>query len=132
MYGNAKKNISEGDVDISKWKRAHLLPIVTPQEAPELHTLEQDKDEVIQAVRNGYAAAFDMLAPIVGVTLDSKMNGKRMAELMFPTQREMLENKVESLIYKKRRKHAQRNQDEHRKRYRGSQASVRWKSMAHF
>jgi hypothetical protein len=48
-----------------------------------LGTLEQDKDAVLQAVRGGYSAAFDMLAPIVGLPLQD-ISGNEAAKLMFP------------------------------------------------
>ena len=67
------------------WKEAHLLPITLPYGTPELPALTQDKDEVINAVRYGYAAAFDVLAPIAGLPFDSKtIPGERVAELLFP------------------------------------------------
>jgi len=67
------------------WKRAHLLPITLPFGTPELPTLSQDKQEVLKAVRHGYAAAFDILAPIAGLPFDSTtIPGERVAELLFP------------------------------------------------
>jgi hypothetical protein len=60
---------SAKDID---WRRAHLLPITLPFGLSELPTLCQDKDEVIRAVRDGYAAAFDVVAPIVGLPFNSK------------------------------------------------------------
>jgi hypothetical protein len=42
---------------------------------------------VLQAVRDGYAVAFDLLAPIAGLDLESlNMTGGRVAELVFPDQ----------------------------------------------
>lgn len=71
--------------EIEDWKRAHLLPITLPYGTPELPALCQDKDEVILAVRHGYAAAYDILAPIAGLTFDSTaITGERVAELLFP------------------------------------------------
>ena len=67
------------------WKRAHLLPITLPLGTPELPSLSQDKDEVLKAVRAGYAAAFDVLAPIAGLSFDSKtIPGERVAKILFP------------------------------------------------
>lgn len=65
------------------WKKAHLLPVQVPPETPELGTLEQDKDAVLEAVRGGYSAAFDLLAPIVGLGLKD-MTGTDAAKLVFP------------------------------------------------
>lgn len=84
LYGNdmtATKTV----VDMDDWKRAHLLPISLPFGAPELPTLSQDKHEVLRAVRNGYATAFDVLAPIAGLPFDSSIiRGEKVAELLFP------------------------------------------------
>ncbi|CAJ1959337.1 unnamed protein product [Cylindrotheca closterium] len=64
------------------WKKAHLLPLKVSSSTPELPTLEQDKDAVLEAVRSGYAAAFDMLAPIVGLDLD--VPGSEVSKFIFP------------------------------------------------
>jgi hypothetical protein len=72
-------------VAVDDWKRAHLLPITLPFGTPELPALSQDKDEVILAVRHGYAAAFDVLAPIAGLPFDpTVITGEMVAELLFP------------------------------------------------
>ena len=42
------------DVSMKEWKRAHLLPITLPIGTPELPTLSQDRNDVLQAVRHGY------------------------------------------------------------------------------
>ena len=60
-----------------------MLPVQVPPETSELGTLEQDKDAVLQAVRGGYSAAFDLLAPIVGLALKD-ISGAEAAKLMFP------------------------------------------------
>lgn len=65
------------------WKKAHMIPVQVPPETSELGTLEQDKDAVLQAVRGGYSAAFDLLAPIVGLALKD-ISGTEAAKLMFP------------------------------------------------
>lgn len=66
-----------------EWKKAFLLPIKVPEGTPELSTVEQDREAVLAAVRAGYAAAFDVLAPIVGVDLG--MTGEEVSRLIFPT-----------------------------------------------
>ncbi|KAL7455521.1 hypothetical protein ACHAWC_007061 [Mediolabrus comicus] len=72
-------------VAVDDWKRAHLLPITLPFGTPELPALSQDKDEVILAVRHGYASAFDVLAPIAGLPFDpTVITGEMVAELLFP------------------------------------------------
>jgi hypothetical protein len=92
-------HLTREDTDVKQWKQAHLLPIVTPKEAPELQTLDQSKSNVIEAVRNGYAAAFDMFAPLVGIKLDSTINGKQVAELLFPdNSRSQKSNKLIDLL----------------------------------
>jgi len=81
FFGNDK---TESPVDTDDWKRAHLLPITLPFGTPELPPLSQDKNEVLRAVRNGYATAFDVLAPIAGLPFDSSIQGEKVAELLFP------------------------------------------------
>ena len=63
------------------WKRAHILPVQVPPEQAELGTLEQDKDAVLEAVRGGFSAAFDILAPIVGL---EDISGNDASRLVFP------------------------------------------------
>ena len=82
LYGSDDEHVA---TKIEDWKRAHLLPITLPFGTPELPALSQDKDEVILAVRHGYAAAYDILAPIAGLPFDSAtITGERVAELLFP------------------------------------------------
>ncbi len=63
------------------WNRAHLFPLRVPKGFKELATLEQDKDEVLEAVRDGFMTAFDALSDIVGL---EGLKGKDVAELVFP------------------------------------------------
>ena len=71
--------------DIDDRKRAQLLPITLPYGNPELPTLCQNRNEVIQAVRDGYAAAFDILAPIAVLPFDSRtITGAKVAKILFP------------------------------------------------
>lgn len=78
-----------------QWKRAHLLPLKVPDTTPELSSLEQDYNAVLEAVRGGYAAAFDILAPVVGLELG--LNGEEVAELVFPKDDDFSSG-VESLL----------------------------------
>ncbi|GKY96454.1 hypothetical protein MPSEU_000604900 [Mayamaea pseudoterrestris] len=66
------------------WKKAHLLPLKVPQGTPELATLEQDRDEVLKAVRGGFAVAFDLLAPAIGLEIDDDLTGFDVARVIFP------------------------------------------------
>jgi predicted patatin/cPLA2 family phospholipase len=66
------------------WNRAHLLPLKVPVGTPELAPLEQGRDEVLEAVRGGYAAAFDLLAPAIGLELSANLTGEQVAKLVFP------------------------------------------------
>mmetsp|Transcript_25808 Transcript_25808/g.63203 ORF Transcript_25808/g.63203 Transcript_25808/m.63203 type:complete len:687 (-) Transcript_25808:1745-3805(-) len=68
------------------WKKAHLFPMKVASNIPELATLEQDKDAVLEAVRSGYAAAFDILAPVVGLDLD--LSGSEASKFVFPRKSE--------------------------------------------
>lgn len=79
--GDAQKLIDRDD-----WKRAHLFPIVVPRGTKEMSCLEQREEAVLEAVRGGFAAAYDNLAPAIGVDIDG-MDGARVAELFFPTYR---------------------------------------------
>jgi hypothetical protein len=61
------------------------------QHPPERPTLEQDTmDSVLEAVRGGVSALFDLLAPIVGLELDATMSGNQIARLVFPEDEESL------------------------------------------
>jgi hypothetical protein len=66
-----------------QWKKAHLLPIAVPAGTPELSVLSVDTNEVLTAVQHGFAVAFDLLAPSTGIELNSHLNGRRVAELIF-------------------------------------------------
>jgi hypothetical protein len=66
-----------------KWKRAHLLPLAVPEGKPELNVLSVDQDEVLEGVRLGFAAAFNLLAPVANIELNAHLNGERVAELLF-------------------------------------------------
>ena len=69
------------DTDRDKWARAYLLPITVPADVPELSTLSQDRDDILAGIRAGFAAAYDALAPVVG--LEAGL-GMKVAELVFP------------------------------------------------
>jgi predicted patatin/cPLA2 family phospholipase len=68
--------------DRETWKKAHVFPMVVPHGTPELKTLEQDAQVIIEAVRGGFAAAFDLLAPAIGLDV---IDSKWAAELVFPS-----------------------------------------------
>jgi len=63
------------------WNRAHLFPLRVPKGHKELPCLEQDKDAVLEAVRDGFMTAFDSLSDLVGL---EGFKGKDVAELVFP------------------------------------------------
>lgn len=65
----------------TEWKRAHLMPLRVPRGHKELPTLEQGKDAVLEAVRGGFATAFDSLSSIVGL---EHISGAEAAKLVFP------------------------------------------------
>lgn len=68
-----------------QWKKAHLLPLKVPIGTKELSSLEQDRDAVGDAVRGGFAAAFDLLAPAIGLALEHNLTGIDVANLLFPS-----------------------------------------------
>ena len=80
LNNSSKKLIQERH---SKWKRAHLLPIAVPKGVKELSVLSVDRDEVVDALRDGFAAAFDLLVGFSNIDFKG-MDGKLVAELLFP------------------------------------------------
>jgi len=83
LYAAPEANgVSADDKKRDNWRRAHLLPITVPADVPELSTLSQDRDEIIAGMREGFATAYDLLAPVVG--LEARGNGMKVAELVFP------------------------------------------------
>jgi len=86
LYGVEKDEATARTaLERDNWKRAHLLPLKVPVGTPELATLEQEQTVVVEAVRGGFAAAFDLLAPVVGLKTDESLTGSNVAELVFPT-----------------------------------------------
>uniref|UniRef100_A0A7S1GRI5 Uncharacterized protein n=1 Tax=Cyclophora tenuis TaxID=216820 RepID=A0A7S1GRI5_CYCTE len=84
QYGLPNQPVSH--TDVKKWRKAHLMPIAVPHGTPELPTLEQDPQKVLEAVRQGFAAAYDLLAPAMDLDDDIKtVSGSRAAELVFPS-----------------------------------------------
>ena len=83
----------------SNWKRrAHLLPVAVPRGTQQLSSLSVDRGEIVQGVREGFATAFDLLAPsAAGVELDSYLDGSRVANLLFPDNaflKNVLDNRI--------------------------------------
>mmetsp|Transcript_14455 Transcript_14455/g.34609 ORF Transcript_14455/g.34609 Transcript_14455/m.34609 type:complete len:906 (+) Transcript_14455:77-2794(+) len=87
-------------VDPNAWKSAHLLPIICKANTPELPSLTQEKEEVVQAVREGFAAAFDMLSPVSpGLKFDPKsVDSRKIAELVFPVSDDDSEDILEKPV----------------------------------
>ena len=85
LYGvDRDKNTERVASNRESWKKAHILPLKVPVGTKELPTLEQERDAVGEAVREGFAAAFDLLAPAIGVMLDDNLTGADVAKLLFP------------------------------------------------
>lgn len=83
LYAAPEENrVSADDKKRENWRRAHLLPITVPADVPELSVLSQDRDDIIAGMREGFAAAYEALAPVVG--LEASGNGMLVAELVFP------------------------------------------------
>lgn len=94
LYGVEKDHVNQ---ELSaqrdeKWKKAHLLPLKVPLGTPELAVLEQDKDAVREAVREGFAAAFNLLAPAIGLNTHHELTGADVAALIFPENPGMLDD----------------------------------------
>merc|ERR1712127_199152 len=52
---------------------------------PELAVLESDRDDILAGMRSGFAAAYDALAPVVGIEIGpDSLDGMQVAELVFP------------------------------------------------
>lgn len=84
LYGVEKDDDAKSLIqNRNEWKRAHLLPVAVPHGRPELSTLSVEQDQVLMAVRDGFAAAFDLLAPLANIQLKAHMTGQRAAELIF-------------------------------------------------
>lgn len=84
LYGVEKDDETKFLIENRKeWKRAHLFPVAVPAGRPELSTLSVEQDQVLMAVRDGFAVAFDLLAPLANIQLKPHMNGQRAAELIF-------------------------------------------------
>jgi len=84
LYGVERtKEVSSSIRDREQtWNRAHLFPLRVPKGYKELEVLDQDKDAVLEAVRDGFMTAFDSLSDIVGL---EGYKGKDVAELVFPS-----------------------------------------------
>ncbi len=83
LYAAPEENgVTAEDKKRENWRRAHLLPITVPADVPELSVLSQDRDDIIAGMREGFAAAYEALAPVVG--LEASGNGMLVAELVFP------------------------------------------------
>ena len=94
------QNDDQIEIKPDSWKEAHLFPVILPANTPELPALTQEKDEVLMAVRDGFAAAFDMLAPIAGLDFDpASVDSKQIAVMVFPRTEDedmyVLENPVQ-------------------------------------
>jgi hypothetical protein len=90
--------IEDEEKDPSTWKKAHLYPVTLPRGAAELSVISTEQDEVLYAVRNGFAAAFELLAPVAGLDLSSfaasegKSVPEQVAELVFPDDASLSED----------------------------------------
>jgi len=86
LYGiDLDDDAKEMAINRDSWKRAHLYPVVVPSDSKELSVLSQDKDDVLYAIRGGFATAFGLLAPAAGLDLEKiGLSAERVAELVFP------------------------------------------------
>mmetsp|Transcript_3886 Transcript_3886/g.7769 ORF Transcript_3886/g.7769 Transcript_3886/m.7769 type:complete len:677 (-) Transcript_3886:701-2731(-) len=63
------------------WKKAHILPIKAVAGTEELATLEQGRAPVVEAVRSGFAAVYDIFAPALSLDIG---RGEDIAKIIFP------------------------------------------------
>uniref|UniRef100_A0A6U9YZ04 PNPLA domain-containing protein n=1 Tax=Pseudo-nitzschia australis TaxID=44445 RepID=A0A6U9YZ04_9STRA len=84
LYGVPRTNeMAESIRDREKcWKKAHLFPLRVPKGYKELDVLEQDRDAVLEAIRDGFMTSFDSLKDIVGL---EDLEGTEVAKLIFPS-----------------------------------------------
>jgi hypothetical protein len=96
LYGVDEDNVTNeySTQRDEKWNKAHLLPLKVPLGTPELATLEQGKEEVREAVQGGFAAAFDLLAPAIGINTHGDVTGQEIAKLIFPEQAGLLDEVI--------------------------------------
>eukprot|EP00804_Cyclotella_cryptica_P013986 CCRYP_002497-RA/>CCRYP_002497-RA protein AED:0.02 eAED:0.02 QI:479/1/1/1/1/1/2/37/915 len=97
LYG-APDEKSDAVKDRSQWAKAHLLPITVPADVPELGTLSDSREEILAGIRAGFAAAYDALAPVVGLEISPEMDGRKVAELVFPSVYATPESNVQQLL----------------------------------
>jgi hypothetical protein len=81
-----------------EWQRAHICPVQVPAECQELSTMAQERDAVGTAIREGFAAAFDLLAPVAGVSLPDGLTGTDVAHLVFPLDAKLDEKVLEQQL----------------------------------
>jgi len=93
------EGVEKSETDRENWSKAHLLPITVPADVPELSVLSQDREDIVKAIREGFAAAYDALAPVVGVeTGPNSLTGLKVAELVFPDAGGEIEEDANSII----------------------------------
>ncbi|KAL3909083.1 MAG: hypothetical protein SGILL_008231 [Bacillariaceae sp.] len=73
------------------WKKAHLMPLRVPKGHKELPPLENGKEAVLEAVRGGFATAFDSLSSIVGL---DHIPGAQAAMLVFPEEEDWNQSEI--------------------------------------
>ena len=80
------------DIDRKNWAKAHLYPITVPADVPELAVLSQDREDILEGIRHGFAAAYDALAPVVGLEVGpNSLDGMQVAKLVFPDPDEIVD-----------------------------------------
>lgn len=108
VYGTVDDNSIS--VDQESWSEAFLLPVTCKAGTREMPTLSQEKEQVVNAVRDGFVAAFDMLAPIVDLPFDPKaVDSRLLAEMIFPLSddsdvKDVLANPVRGMNKNKRKR----------------------------
>ena len=87
QYGCADNDDGSDTIhrDTTQWRTAHILPVAVPRNTPELPTLENDPVRVLEAVRQGFAAAYNVFAPALGLD-NPGMDGMATARELFPDE----------------------------------------------
>ena len=71
-------------VDESKWDEAYVLPVQVGPDVPEVSALEQRREVIVEGIRDGFVAAYDVFKGAAGAELPEGVTSADLAELLFP------------------------------------------------
>ncbi|GMH90731.1 hypothetical protein TrVE_jg5991 [Triparma verrucosa] len=89
----ARPDLTWGDVrdvvDVKKWRKAYVMPIMVGEDVQEMSPLEQKEKVVVKGIRDGFIAGFETLKDAAGVELEDGMTSADLAELLFPFREDL-------------------------------------------